>query len=275
MLNTLSNVQSPMWCPGLRRELSLARNLVAYWPIWEGDGITAMDVVSGRHGTLTNMDPATAWVPGRLGWALELDGSDDYIDCGDINALDGISEMTLAGWLRTSSKPVAYASLISKGPNSNNYWTIRMNANGNVYFHVEEGNVTSAHVEAFAFDDGVWHHYALVFKNSTAYAYIDGILVGDGGAGPAVTDINAASVYIGRHPYVDTSDYKLPGEINCLAAWSRALLPPEIQHFSRDPHALTRPRRLIFSAAAAPPSGGPAPHHTRRRMRGGMVGMGT
>ena len=54
--------------------------LVGYWNFQEGTGTTAYDKSGKRnHGTLTNMDPTTDWVDGKLGGGLDFDGSDDYI----------------------------------------------------------------------------------------------------------------------------------------------------------------------------------------------------
>jgi len=68
------------------------RGLVAWWMVLLGTsgGRRFMDIYNpgpnGLHGTLTNMDPATDFVPSsRLGsyGELDLDGVDDYIDFGD------------------------------------------------------------------------------------------------------------------------------------------------------------------------------------------------
>jgi len=47
--------------------------LVGLWPLAAGGGVDAYDLSGyGNHGTLTNMDPATDWVPSPYGWALDL-----------------------------------------------------------------------------------------------------------------------------------------------------------------------------------------------------------
>src|SRR3989344_5194629 len=56
--------------------------LVGYWNFNDGSGTTAEDKSGqGNNGTLTNMDPATDWVDGKVGsGALDFDGSNDYVD---------------------------------------------------------------------------------------------------------------------------------------------------------------------------------------------------
>ena len=66
-------------------------------------GATLRDVSGYRHnGTLTTMDLATDWVVTPLGWALDFDGTNDYVDFQDLDhwtesVVDGF---TIAGWLK-------------------------------------------------------------------------------------------------------------------------------------------------------------------------------
>ena len=59
----------------------LWRGLVGAWvPAMGSSGATLYDVSGyGNHGALTNMDPATDWVAGGKGTALDFDGSNDYV----------------------------------------------------------------------------------------------------------------------------------------------------------------------------------------------------
>ena len=63
-------------------------NLVGSWHLNEGSGATTAADTSGNgnNGTLTNMDPATDWVNGKFGKALDFDGSDDYVDATKISS---------------------------------------------------------------------------------------------------------------------------------------------------------------------------------------------
>jgi len=59
----------------------LARGLVGCWIFNEGSGDKVYDLsLNGNHGTLTNMIPESDWIPGRNGWALDFDGTDDNVD---------------------------------------------------------------------------------------------------------------------------------------------------------------------------------------------------
>jgi len=61
------------------------KGLVGYWRFDEGTGTKLGDHSgNGNHGTLQNMEEGD-WVDGKYGKALEFDGSDEYVDVGDIN----------------------------------------------------------------------------------------------------------------------------------------------------------------------------------------------
>lgn len=81
---SFSNGFASPWYDGRMKYPDLWRGCVGAWaPLLGPTGATLFDV-SGRskHGTLTNMDPATDLVVGRYGHALDLDGSNDYVSCG-------------------------------------------------------------------------------------------------------------------------------------------------------------------------------------------------
>jgi competence protein ComGC len=69
--------------------------LVAHWKLDETSGTTASDSSdNGNHGTLVNMNPASDWVSGRVGGALDFDGWNDYVQVPDspsFHIADGIS----------------------------------------------------------------------------------------------------------------------------------------------------------------------------------------
>jgi len=70
---------------------------IAHWKMNEGVGTTVYDWSGNENeGTMTNMDASTDWVTGKVGKALDFDGSDDYIDIGDT----GIDINSVSFWLK-------------------------------------------------------------------------------------------------------------------------------------------------------------------------------
>src|SRR3989338_11081194 len=80
---------------GLRLEnVTVDNGLIGYWRFDDGSGSTVARDSSryGNHGTLTTMDPSSDWVANaNTGttffnpYALDFDGTDDYVGAGDID----------------------------------------------------------------------------------------------------------------------------------------------------------------------------------------------
>jgi hypothetical protein len=60
---------------------------------------TTADLSGNGHTGLIRGNPA--WTGGRLGAALQLDGVDDYLDCGTNPAFDIAGAVTVAAWVNT------------------------------------------------------------------------------------------------------------------------------------------------------------------------------
>ncbi len=69
-------------------------DLVGYWKFDEGSGNTAYDLSNYTNDGTINGDPK--WVAGKIGAALEFDGSDDYVDCGNDPSLNINDRITVA-----------------------------------------------------------------------------------------------------------------------------------------------------------------------------------
>jgi|GEM_PF-2586244 uncharacterized protein (TIGR02145 family) len=71
--------------------------LVGYWAMEENTGTQAGDSSGkGKNGTLTN---GLAWTTGKRGQALSFDGTDDYVDLGNVN--NGVK--TISFWVKAST----------------------------------------------------------------------------------------------------------------------------------------------------------------------------
>ena len=77
-------------------------NLVAYYDFNEGTGTSASDNSSNsNNGTMNNM-ASDDWISNDLfaqDYALDLDGSNDYVQVADDNALDISSSITISAWI--------------------------------------------------------------------------------------------------------------------------------------------------------------------------------
>ncbi len=73
--------------------------LSGYWR-FEGTGTTVTDSSENSNdGTMYNMDTTTCRVTGKTGNALDFDGSNDYVDCGNDSSLLPGGSFTLSAWI--------------------------------------------------------------------------------------------------------------------------------------------------------------------------------
>ena len=78
-----------------------SRGLVGYWKFDEGTGTQALDSSGNSNtGTLTN---GPTWTSGKVGNAIQFDGSNDYVNCGTGSKLNfGAGDFTLSSYIKTS-----------------------------------------------------------------------------------------------------------------------------------------------------------------------------
>jgi len=164
---------------------SLAQGLVGYWTFDGKDviGVTAYDRSGqGNNGTLTN-GPSRAI--GKIGQALDFDGTSGYVVTPTISNLSSI--ITVSFWLNwdiyVNDEDIAIESSVDSTANDNAI-LIDPNASapagsaGRFAFGIHTGDFR---YESFVRPSaGMFHHYSLIFDNSTSagdvYAYVDGVL---------------------------------------------------------------------------------------------------
>jgi Concanavalin A-like lectin/glucanases superfamily len=149
----------------------ITSGLVGHWKFDESGGSTAVDSSgSGNTGTLTNMDPSTDWVAGKVGNALDFDGSNDYVSLGN-NALGNLGDLhTVTAWVKMN-------------PNNN---TNRILAEfeggvcGDYQFYIESTNVVGLNVNdgnpsvetTGTVPDSTWTMVTAVSGANNTYLYI-------------------------------------------------------------------------------------------------------
>jgi len=150
--------------------------LLAWWKLDDGFGLTAIDSSgNGYDGSLENMD-GTEWTAGVRNGALQFDGNQDFVDCGNPSGLQitGV-EVSVACWFYADSLNQSdWPSLCGKSSNDN--WDDGWGAffyDDAARFYVNRWNRNVAYM-AFT-DTGSWHHFAGTYDGSTVKVYIDGV----------------------------------------------------------------------------------------------------
>jgi hypothetical protein len=191
--------------------------LVGYWSFNEATGTIAHDFSgSGNNGTLTN---GAAWASGKLGSALNFNGSNGYVDVGSSVPFDS-NNWTLSLWADASNVNGTYQRLLSYYNNGPTIWEI-----------AGSGALSIVHDGTIDFDMGItltnnsWTHIVVTRQGSTIIAYKDGIQTAQN-TSFSVTFTNDTSVRIG---YATSFDNPYSGSLDDVRIYNRALSAAEVQ----------------------------------------------
>jgi len=153
-------------------------NLLLYLKFDETSGTTAADATGrGQNGTLYN---SPAWVGGKLGNAVGLDGMSNYVALPS-SIVSSLASCTISAWVYWnggSSSQVVFA--FGTGTTSYMSLTPKASATGNMRFAITtSGTSGEQRIDASAaLPTGSWHHVALALSGATGTLYLDGVQVG-------------------------------------------------------------------------------------------------
>jgi len=168
----------------LRTNANHETGLVGWWKLDESSGLTAADSSgNGNDGTLTNMS-GDEWTTGQIDGALELDGSNDYVNVGDAASLDITDAITVTAWIKPSNPGGNWQSIIANSPTGSqyNYWFyLESNALKLSVYSSTYPNLTVSNAIGTA---DIWYHVAFTaIDGSTMKIFVNGKEVGSGTAG--------------------------------------------------------------------------------------------
>jgi hypothetical protein len=147
-----------------------------HWMLDDGAGTVALDSsVNANDGTIMG-EPL--WVAGAMGGALELDGVDDYVDCGNPAVLDfGTGDFTISAWIKLTT--IERATVYAKGGDNSGgiRYTLTMgesNDNKMTLTTDDDSDKRQARGDTVV-NDGVWHHVVGMRRGDMSYVYVDGV----------------------------------------------------------------------------------------------------
>jgi prepilin-type N-terminal cleavage/methylation domain-containing protein len=160
--------------------------------VWDFNAITGGNQVadvsgSGNTGTVNGATLASSLLfsGGNLGNALNFDGVDDYVDCGNSASLNPTEEITISAWIKPAAYPVSnYIAVLAMRTEEygsgwwGDVWNLYLQSDGKIYSRV----ISAAHdVDAIAsagtMTPGAWTYVAVTWKRNSAAGhkvYING-----------------------------------------------------------------------------------------------------
>ena len=194
-------------------------NLVAWWKL---DGDTAD---SSGHGLDGQPKGEPQWVEGRIGGAVELDGVDDYIDCGSPPRLAIRSRLTVACWVKIASFTRTWETILAKGDNSYRLGRFRDTSRG-VHFACTGTDPDPPWLNSVVtLADDRWHHIAGVYDGASIVLYVDGREVARKAAGGAIQE-SEQPLCLGENS--ESGGRFLRGLLDDVRIYDRALRQEEI-----------------------------------------------
>jgi len=214
--------------------------LVSYWKLDDGSGTTAMDSVGSNDGTLKgNAKWAAGWVIG----AVELDGDDDYVDCGEGTVFNTVCRdvVTLAAWVKTNpAVGPDWGGIIIRGygylyGDVSPYDTFAM------YYHRPNERIgfktygtspdwlAAPDNSATELFDGEWHHVVSVYDGAEKVIYLDSAEIVRGtSTGQISIGEGTGRVLIGGGRDVEPMVIEFGGLIDEARIYDRALTQEEV-----------------------------------------------
>lgn len=209
--------------------MSLTDGIVGCWsPSVRWSGYLLPDLARGNHGTLTNMDIATAWEPaavrGVAGRTNRHDGINDYTT-GSPRAIIGLGDQSWCAWVLVRS---GYGVLAHSNWTSGMLWYAgnfgAAVVNQGIYF----ASSATAAVGATSLTYNTWNHVGWCRRGTSLDIYLNGRLdvTRTSNTGPTFANTLDWGGYSGSSEW-------LPGSIGERAVFNRALTAAEFAEIYR------------------------------------------
>jgi len=218
----------------------LKSGLVGHWTfdgrnLWENATDSSP---TGANGKLTNFTSTTTRA-GKLGQALEFDGSNDYVDVGESTAFESALPVSVAAWVYfdnfTDDSSIFRAN--DEDGRYNGYWCEIDNSTQELRAHFGNGGGANSGSRESKFGNTAlksrqWYHVACVIRGADDMdLYIDGVDDGGSYSGTGSTLFYDTTAGIKHTIGIDTggTDEFFDGRLDDVRVYNRALSKSEIE----------------------------------------------
>jgi hypothetical protein len=205
------------------------------------------------NGTLTNTTLGTVWSNREAQYALDLDGSNDYVVCPAIPFISNKCSISLwAQWDVINS----YQALFAIYTATTDGFELFVNNAGGVLFGGNFGTQTSTATGAISVD-GKWHHVSVTSDGANWRGYLDGVPWTNVSTSVGFSTFTAAA-------HIGSRDGSFPfnGRLDDIRVYGRTLNVGEIVQLGRRRGIAYETQPYVFDEAiTAAPAG-----NRRRRL---------
>jgi hypothetical protein len=160
--------------------------------------------------------------------AWDFDGSDTYINCGDIE-MDGITGLTVEAWCKSDVTDSNQRRIVSKDQQGTQGAWILLVQSGDLKWQTHDGAFKIASYGSYS-EDTNWHHIVGTLRDGTNTLYLDGAAVASIGSVGALDDADNEEIVIGADSDVGANTFLWNGQIANVKIYNRGLSPSEVLH---------------------------------------------
>lgn len=165
------------------------------------------------------------------GYALQFDGSDDRLDCGNGGSLQITgNKITLEAWINVNefkSQPFAGSVIVKdQGSNSSGYM-IRCGGNGIINFNIGNGSWHEISTPANSVQLNSWHHIAAAYDGTSMKIFVDGELAAQSNIVLTIGNAANSNLLVGESPGFPGRVFN--GKIDEVRIWNVARTQLQIQ----------------------------------------------
>lgn len=210
-----------------------ASNVVVVGAMFVGGTLleTTTDVAGNYPGRVRG-NPT--WTAGKLGRALQLNDTGDYVDCGADPAFDITGAITVAAWVNTTDAgDNQQHPYVTKGDHAyalKHRYVAGDSGSSIEFFIYDSATWQSARSAVDPNFNNAWHHVAGTYDGSKLRLYIDGVLKAEPNATGPIESHPKQPLCIGAN--CEWPDRSYHGAIDDVRIYNRSLSEAEIRHIA-------------------------------------------
>ncbi len=160
--------------------------------------------------------------------SADFDGSGDSIDLPNIDAIEGLNEITITGWVKSTSTTCSFERIIDTAQGIA-IWCAGNTSGiqGRLQARITNSSATNSYINSGELlPVNQWTHFAIIYKNGTASMYVDGLLRDTKALTGPLQSSPTSAAFIGSS--TTAGNYFL-GNIDDIAIWTTALTASEVK----------------------------------------------